>query len=93
MTNRSTFLAIWLLAITLASVAQPPARESAVKSLKQPLRIRVTCSIQAATRFDLPANLILAVAEQEGGQVGECVRNLNGSYDLGPMLVCVTSRS
>lgn len=82
---RSAFLAVWLLAIPQSTSAQPPARQSAVESLKQPLRMRVTCSIQAARRFELPADLMLAIAEQEGGQVGQWVRNKNGSYDIGPM--------
>lgn len=32
------------------------------------LHERVVCSIVAAARYDVPANLILAVAEQEGGK-------------------------
>jgi len=43
------------------------------------------CSIAAAARYDLPANLVLAVAEQEGGQPGQWVRNANGTHDVGVM--------
>ena len=43
------------------------------------------CSIVAAARYDVPANLILAVAEQEGGKPGQWVRNANGTHDVGAM--------
>ncbi len=43
------------------------------------------CSIAAATRYQIPANIVLAVAEREGGQPGQWVRNSNGSHDVGAM--------
>ena len=46
---------------------------------------RVTCSISAAARFDVPANIVLAVAEMEGGRPGQWKRNANGTHDVGPM--------
>jgi murein endopeptidase len=46
---------------------------------------RVTCSIAAALKFGVPANIMLAVAEMEGGRPGQRVRNHNGSFDVGPM--------
>lgn len=46
---------------------------------------RVLCSIGAAIRYGIPANLVLAVAEQEGGRPGQVVRNTNGSLDVGAM--------
>ena len=46
---------------------------------------RVTCSISAAIKYDVPANLVLAVVEQEGGKPGQWVRNRNGTYDVGPL--------
>ena len=46
---------------------------------------RVTCSIAAALKFRLPPELLLAVAEMEGGKPGQWVRNANGSHDVGPM--------
>jgi hypothetical protein len=72
-----------LIVATLARAAA--ARASAIDTLAPPIRARVTCSIQAATRFALPANLLIAVAEQEGGRTGQWVKNHNGSYDVGPM--------
>ena len=46
---------------------------------------RVVCSIAAAEKYAIPANVLLAVAEQEGGRPGQWVRNTNGTYDVGPM--------
>jgi hypothetical protein len=33
----------------------------------------------------LPANILLVVAEKEGGKPGQWVRNSNDTYDVGPM--------
>jgi hypothetical protein len=49
------------------------------------LHERVVCSIAAAAKYEIPANLVLAVAEQEGGKPGQWVRNANGTHDVGPM--------
>lgn len=46
---------------------------------------RVICSITAAVKYEVPANIVLAVAEKEGGKPGQWVRNSNNSYDVGPM--------
>jgi hypothetical protein len=46
---------------------------------------QVMCSIAAAVKYQLPANLMLAVVEQEGGRPGQWVQNANGSYDVGSM--------
>lgn len=46
---------------------------------------RVFCSIAAAIKYEVPANILLAVAEKEGGKPGQWVRNSNGTYDVGPM--------
>ncbi len=32
----------------------------------------------------MPANVLLAIGEQEAGAVGAALRNANGTYDLGP---------
>lgn len=45
----------------------------------------VQCSIIAAVKYDVPANILLAIAEKEGGKPGQKVLNDNGSYDIGPM--------
>lgn len=46
---------------------------------------RVVCSIVAAVKYEVPANIVLAVAEKEGGKPGQWVRNPNGTYDVGPL--------
>lgn len=46
---------------------------------------RVVCSIIAAVKYELPANIVLAVAGQEGGKPGQWVQNKNGTYDVGTM--------
>ena len=49
------------------------------------LQERVVCSVAAAAKYEIPANLMLAVAEQEGGKPGQWVRNTNGTHDIGAM--------
>lgn len=49
------------------------------------IRERVVCSISAAAKYGVPANIILAVAEREGGRPGQWVRNTNATYDIGTM--------
>jgi hypothetical protein len=46
---------------------------------------RVVCSISAAVKYEVPANIVLAVAEKEAGKPGQWVRNSNGTHDVGPM--------
>ncbi|PVZ82680.1 conjugal transfer protein [Serratia sp. S1B] len=48
---------------------------------------RVVCSITAAIKYKVPANIMLAIAEKEGGKTGLENKNLNsnGSYDVGRM--------
>ena len=52
----------------------PPARQE-----------MVTCSLGAALAYDVPANVLLAVAEKEAGKPGQWVRNTNGSFDVGSL--------
>jgi hypothetical protein len=49
------------------------------------LHEQVVCSISAAVIYEVPANIVLAVAETEGGTSGQWVRNTNGTYDVGAM--------
>ena len=46
---------------------------------------RVVCSIAASVHYDVPANILLAVAEKEAGKPGQWVRNKNGTHDVGAM--------
>ncbi|URL58451.1 conjugal transfer protein TrbN [Luteibacter flocculans] len=45
----------------------------------------VACSLGAALAYDIPANILLAVAEKEGGKPGQWVRNENGTFDVGAL--------
>jgi hypothetical protein len=49
------------------------------------LEQRVTCSIAASVKFNVPANLLLAVAEIENGRPGLESMNANGTRDIGLM--------
>ncbi|WP_417519394.1 muramidase [Marinobacter sp.] len=47
---------------------------------------RIVCSISAAVKYDVPANIVLAIARKEGGKPGQRVYNTsNGTYDVGAM--------
>ncbi len=46
---------------------------------------RVVCSVAAAVYYQIPANIILAVAEIENGKPWQWVRNANGTHDIGSM--------
>ena len=56
-----------------------------VADLPPQLQERVVCSIAAAVKYQVPANIVLAVAEKEAGKPGQWVRNTNGTHDVGPM--------
>ncbi len=49
------------------------------------LQSRITCSIAAAVKYQVAANIVLAVAEKEGGRPGQWKPNRNGTYDVGCM--------
>lgn len=46
---------------------------------------RIVCSIAASVHYDIPANIMIAVAEKEAGKPGQWVRNTNGTHDVGTM--------
>jgi len=46
---------------------------------------RVVCSVTAAIKYEIPANILLAIAEKEGGKPGQWVSNSNGTHDIGSM--------
>jgi hypothetical protein len=46
---------------------------------------RVVCSITAAVKYEIPANLMLGIAEKESGEAGKWVTHANGSVDVGAM--------
>lgn len=45
----------------------------------------VACTIMASIKYQVPANILLAIAEKEGGKPGVWVKNTNGTYDVGSM--------
>ncbi|MFT4059274.1 MAG: transglycosylase SLT domain-containing protein [Legionella sp.] len=46
---------------------------------------QVACTIMAAIKYQVPANILLAIAEKESGRPGQWVKNSNGTYDVGSM--------
>lgn len=46
---------------------------------------RLWCSVEAASRYGLPPDLVYAVARTEGGRPGIASENSNGTFDLGWM--------
>lgn len=45
----------------------------------------IICTIAAAVKYRIPANIVLAIAEKEGGRPGQWRTNSNGTHDVGPM--------
>lgn len=77
--SSAVFLAMLIMSLPVGAqegpfVAHPPQ-----------LRERVVCSIAAADKYEIPANILLAVAEIEGGKPGQWMLNSNGTHDIGPM--------
>lgn len=58
---------------------------SMVADLPPAIQERVECSIIAAVKYEVPANIVIAVAEIEAGRPGLWVKNTNGTFDVGPM--------
>lgn len=49
--------------------------------------VPIACINQAATEYQVPAALIMAIIQVEGGQAGLAMPNTNGSFDLGVMQI------
>jgi hypothetical protein len=45
----------------------------------------VSCALVAALAYDVPANILISIAEKEAGKPGQWVRNANGSFDVGSL--------
>lgn len=45
------------------------------------------CIFAAAQTYVVPPSVILGILNVEGGRIGQAVRNVNGTYDLGPMQI------
>lgn len=54
-------------------------------ALPSQVQERVACSISAAAKYEVPANIVLAIAEKEGGRPGQWKANRNGTHDVGLM--------
>lgn len=85
-----TFWAGSLLVTALAAETQQaspsaPRKAGPFADLSPQLKERVVCSIAAAVKYQIPANVLLAVADMEGGKPGQWVLNTNGTHDVGPM--------
>jgi hypothetical protein len=48
---------------------------------------RLACAISAAVTYEVPANIVLAVAGKEDCRPGQWKRNDNGTHDVGPTQV------
>lgn len=59
--------------------------DTRLTGLPPQMKERVVCSISAAVKYQIPANIMLAVAEIEDGKPGQWVLNANGTHDVGPM--------
>lgn len=49
--------------------------------------VPIECINQAATRYHVPATLILSILTVEKGRNGMASRNQNGTFDYGPMQI------
>jgi hypothetical protein len=56
-----------------------------IADLPPAMQERVICSIASALKYQIPANLMLAIAELENGKPGMRRSNSNGSYDVGTL--------
>jgi hypothetical protein len=49
------------------------------------LEQRIDCSVKASVKYQIPANMLLGVAELENGRPGRTSQNENGTVDIGVM--------
>ncbi len=86
-----TTLALVATSFSLSAQAnenpQTPLQAKALPfaDLSPRLQERVVCSLSAAMKYEVPANIVLAVAEKEAGKPGQWVLNANGTHDVGAM--------
>ncbi len=50
-------------------------------------KILAACLMLAAQTYSVPPAVMLGILQVEGGNIGQQVRNTNGTYDLGPMQI------
>ena len=56
-----------------------------VADIPPAMQERIVCSVTAAVKYNVPANIVLAVAELENGKPGLRMHNANGTHDVGVM--------
>lgn len=49
--------------------------------------VLAACLMLASQTYSVPPAVLVGIYKAEGGQIGQEVRNTNGSYDLGPMQI------
>ncbi len=49
--------------------------------------ILAACLMLASQTYSVPPAVLVGIYKAEGGQIGQEVKNTNGSYDLGPMQI------
>lgn len=74
-----------LFIVALCLIARSTYASGPLDGLSPLMRTRVVCSIAAAMEWKTPTDVVLAVAQTEGGKPGQWVQNRNGTYDVGPM--------
>ncbi|MFN3700826.1 MAG: lytic transglycosylase domain-containing protein [Alphaproteobacteria bacterium] len=50
-------------------------------------KILAACLMLASQTYSIPPAVLVGIYKAEGGQIGQEVKNTNGSYDLGPMQI------
>ncbi|MFA7276865.1 MAG: lytic transglycosylase domain-containing protein [Pseudobdellovibrionaceae bacterium] len=50
-------------------------------------KVLAACLMLASQTYSVPPAVMLGILEVEGGNIGQQVKNTNGSYDLGPMQI------
>lgn len=50
-------------------------------------QVLASCLFIASQTYQVPPAILMGIQTVEGGQVGQAVKNKNGSYDLGPMQI------
>lgn len=50
-------------------------------------KILAACLMLASHTYSVPPALLVGIYKAEGGQVGQEVKNTNGTHDLGPMQI------
>jgi soluble lytic murein transglycosylase-like protein len=49
--------------------------------------VLAACLMLASQTYSVPPAVLVGIYKAEGGQIGQEVKNENGSYDLGPMQI------